>query len=194
MRTKRKHERFKLFAQLWISHLLTNISKPIVFFTPPPPPPPLLENTKNEWHGQQCRNRGLVPFGFITSFILIFKPLWIFNFYLTTEGFAKQIKLMQKTNDDDDDSPQHLMHHNCLKYLRIVTNFLTSLRTWGSSLNQFFTLEFEIFWSIRSCCKISIDMVGHACNKERKKIDKMEGVCDFSWFLSHNSLSLLKYE
>jgi hypothetical protein len=66
--------------------------------------------------------------------------------------------------DDDDDSPQHPMHHNHLKDLRIVTKFLTSLRTWGSfSLSQFFTSKFEIFGSIGSCCKISIDMVGDCC-------------------------------
>jgi hypothetical protein len=32
------------------------------------------------------------------------------------------------------------------------------------------------------------------CSKERKRIDIMEGVCDFSLFLSHISLSLLNYE
>jgi hypothetical protein len=47
---------------------------------------------------------------------------------------------MQKADDDDDDSPQHPMHHDRLKDLRIVTKFLTSLRTWDSfSLSQFFT-------------------------------------------------------
>jgi hypothetical protein len=56
------------------------------------------------------------------------------------------------------------MHHNRLKDLRIVVNFLTSLRTWGfSSLNQLLTSKFEKFGSTGSCSKISIDMVGDYC-------------------------------
>jgi hypothetical protein len=71
--------------------------------------------------------------------------------------------MVQKV-DDDDDSPQHRMHHNRLKDLKIITKFLTSLRTWGSfSLSQFFILKFEIFGSNGSCCKISIDMVRDYC-------------------------------
>jgi hypothetical protein len=60
---------------------------------------------------------------------------------ILTKGFVKQIKLVLKANDDDDDdSPQHPVHHNRLRDLRITIDFLTSLRTWGSSsLNQLLT-------------------------------------------------------
>ncbi len=111
-----------------------------------------------------------------------------------------------------------------MKDLKIIDDFLTSLRTWGSPLNQFFTLKFEIFGLIGSCCKISIDMVGdycwlvgnlkdllflsdmlcfetlmmkafyRRCCMQQGKENKMEGVCDLSSFLSHSSLSLLSYE
>jgi len=49
---------------------------------------------------------------------------------------------MQKV-DDDDDSPQHPMHHNRLKDLRIVIKIFDKLEDLGSfSLSQFFTSKF----------------------------------------------------
>jgi len=43
----------------------------------------------------------LVPFG-STSFISTLKPLWTTNICLGMKGFEKQIKFMQKANDDNN--------------------------------------------------------------------------------------------
>jgi hypothetical protein len=44
----------------------------------------------------------LVPFGSTTSFISTLKPLWTTNICLGMKGFEKQIKFMQKANDDNN--------------------------------------------------------------------------------------------
>ncbi len=56
--------------------------------------------------GNNVGEQGLVPFRFITTFILILKPLWASKVCLGTKDFAKQIRLMHKDGDDANDAPQ----------------------------------------------------------------------------------------
>jgi hypothetical protein len=52
--------------------------------------------------GNSTREWGLVPFGSTASFISTLKPLWTTNICLGMKGFEKQIKFVQKANDDNN--------------------------------------------------------------------------------------------
>ncbi len=73
-------------------------------------------------------NKSWSPLDLLHPLFRLSNPFKLLIFCRDTKGFVKQIRLMQR---NDDDSPQHLVHHNHLRDLRIAVDFFDKFEDFG---------------------------------------------------------------